>query len=96
MLALYHRVRTEEPLLSGRALYETVLVRRSGLDSAGVARVLRRATESFCTWPSDHDLRFRDLVQYVVTTEYLQSHLNRQGTLTDMTRTIARMIPETL
>jgi hypothetical protein len=96
MLALYHRVRSEEPLLAGRALYERILVRRSGLDATAVARVLRRATESLCDWPSGRDLRFRDLVQYVVTTEYLHAHVTRLGTQTDMGKTIARVIPDTL
>jgi len=96
LLELYNRIRLEEPQLSGRALYERVVIRRSGLDVQAAAGVLRRAEESFCDWPSGSDLKFHDLVQYVVIDEYLRSHVATVGTRTNMVKVVARIIPHDL
>ncbi len=96
LLDLYNRVRREEPQLTGRALYARVVIRRSGLDVQAAAGVLRRAEESFCDWPSGSDLKFHDLVQYVVIDEYLRSHVGTVGTRTNMVKVVARIIPHDL
>jgi hypothetical protein len=48
LLHLYERVRRDEPQLTGRALYEQIVIRRSDIDGTVAARVLRRAEKSFC------------------------------------------------
>ena len=96
LLDLYTRAKLEEPQLSGRALYERVVIRRSGLDARGAAGVLLRAEESFCDWPSGRDLKFHDVVQYVVIDEYLRSHVGHVGTRTNMVNVVARVIPQDL
>jgi hypothetical protein len=93
---LYERVREDEPELARMALYERVVSRWSGLDRRGAAGVLRGAEQSLCDWPSGRDLRFRELVQYIVIHEYLRSHAAALGTRTNMLRAVARVIPETL
>ena len=47
MLGWYKRVRGEEPHLTGRPLYQQVIVRRSGLGDEAARRLVRRAYQSF-------------------------------------------------
>jgi hypothetical protein len=96
LLDLYKRIQIEEPQLTGRKLYERVVIRRSGLDAQAAVDVLRRAEESFCDWPSGRDLKFHDVVQYVVIDEYLRSHVASVGTRTNMVKVAARAIPHDL
>jgi len=96
LLDLRESIQRDEPQLSGRSLYERVVIRRSGLDIRAAAGVLRRAEQSFCEWPSGRDLRFRDLAQYVVIDEYLRSHAATVGTHTNMAKIVARVVPEHL
>jgi len=67
-----------------------------GFTLAGAAAILDGAENSYCLWPLKRELRFRDVVSYVVVQEY--SHLNsfRRGTQTDMRRIVARVIPAEL
>lgn len=96
MLRWYKRVRRQEPQLTGRPLYQQVIVRRSGLDDEAARRVLRLAYRRFCEWPCERKLRFRDVVQYVASDEYLRSRLADIGTHTDMGRVVAQLIPPDL
>jgi hypothetical protein len=93
LLEWYRRVHGEEPQLAGTALYQRVIVRRSGFDVKAAAGIVRRAEQSFCAWPSDRDLRFRDVVLYVVIDEYLRSHSTHLGTQTNMGEVVVRLIP---
>jgi hypothetical protein len=93
MLRWYQRVSGEEPQLTGRPLYEEVIVRRSGLDVEVARGMLQRARQRFCEWPGPRKLRFRDVVHYVVIDEYMRSHLTDLGTYTDMKRVVASIIP---
>jgi hypothetical protein len=96
MLGWYQRVRGEQPQLTGRPLYQQVIVRRSGLDEEAARGVLRRAYQRFCEWPVERRLRFRDVVHCVVIDEYLRSHLTNLGTHRDMGTIVARLIPHNL
>jgi hypothetical protein len=88
-------MRREEPQLIGKALYQRIVIQRSGLDIHAAAGVLRRAEQSFCEWPSDRDLKFRDVVRYIVIEEYLRSHATI-GTHTNLGKVVARVIPDDL
>lgn len=96
MLEWYRRVRSEEPGLTGRTLYAQVIMRRSGLDIRAASDILRQAEESFCSWPAGHDLRYRDVVRYVVVSEFLRSHEASMGTQTRMVTIVTHVIPEDL
>jgi hypothetical protein len=93
MLGWYQRVRAEQPQLTGRPLYQQVIVSRSGLDDEAARGVLRRAHQRFCEWPFERQLRFRDVVHYVVIDEYLRAHLSNLGTHADIGKVVARLIP---
>lgn len=95
MLKLYQQVRSECDL-TGKSLYEQVIMRWSRADSRSTAAILRHAEESFCTWPASHDLRFRNVVHYVVVCEYLQARKGNLGTQTRMGTTVARVVPNDL
>lgn len=95
MLKLYQQVRSECGL-TGISLYEQVIMRWSRVDTRATAAILRHAEESFCIWPASHDLRFRNVVHYVVVREYLQARKGNVGTQTRMGTTVARVVPNDL
>jgi hypothetical protein len=96
MLNQYQRMRREDSTVTGRLLYQRILSQHSGFTAEGAATVLTGAGESYCSWPVHRELRFRDVVSYVVAQEYLCSHNFLRGTQTDIRRVVARIIPEEL
>ncbi len=95
-LSLYHRLRAKEPALAGTALYEAVVRMRNGIAASDARAVLRRARESFAAWPVDRDLIFRDVVQYLVISEYLKAKAKRASTTINMAYVVAQIIPKEL
>jgi hypothetical protein len=95
-LVRYQRLRTERPELTGQALLEAFVCERNALEASAARGILQRAAASFATWPSEHDLNFLNVVQYLVISEYLASHPKRRGTTINMARTIAQVIPRRL
>ena len=96
LLELFHRVRSELPELSGRALYQAVIARRLGANEKRAGEILRRAEESFTDWPSEKALQFRHVVHYQVFDEFTHSGPGRENTRSNMGRVVARIIPEQL
>ncbi|MGH8133915.1 MAG: hypothetical protein ACRETP_11915 [Steroidobacteraceae bacterium] len=96
LLRWYRQVRGEQPQLAGKALYQQVIMRRSKLELSAAIRIVWTAEQSFSVWPTDHDLRFRDVVMYVAIDEYLRSHEGYPGTQTTMAKVVARVIPDDL
>lgn len=47
------------------------------------------ADDRFTAWPNERDLIFRDIVQYLVITEYLLSNSKRIGTASNIARIFA-------
>ena len=94
LLTLYQRLRQEKPELSLRALYEGVVAQRLGPQSERAAELVKRAEESFTTWPVERELRFRDVVHYLIFDEYTRLGSTREGTKTNMGGVVARIIPE--
>lgn len=95
LLDLFRQAQREHPDLKGRALYEAVVARRIGGNppiSAG--EIVTRAEESFADWPAQREVRFRDVVHYLIFDEYMRAGKARQGTRTNMGGVIARIIPE--
>jgi hypothetical protein len=94
--ALYQKLRKERPELTGRALYLAFVCERNSVGASAAQVVLQRAEASFAAWPADRDLIFRDVVQYLVISEYLKSNPKRGGTTINMARTIEELIPAQL
>jgi hypothetical protein len=95
LLDLVRREQREHPELKGRALYEAVTARRLGLNPpVSATEIVRRAEESFADWPVERELRFRDVVHYLIFDEYMHAGKARAGTKTNMGAVVARIIPE--
>ena len=95
LLDLLRREQREHPELKGRALYEAVTARRIGLNPPiSATEIVRRAEESFADWPVERELRFRDVVHYLIFDEYMHAGKARAGTKTNMGAVVARIIPE--
>ena len=92
LLAIYRRVRKEQPQLHRKALYERILSEWI-LEPGVAAFTVTRAHRSFCEWPVERELRFRDVVLYALVDEYLRSHPTHVGTRTNMSRIVARVVP---
>lgn len=95
-LQLYREIEALRPELPAIARYEQVVARHTGLDGEGVRRVLRRAEDSFASWPIERPLKFRDVVQYLVVHECLSADPSIVGTRTRLTTIIAEVIPKDL
>jgi hypothetical protein len=95
-LQWYQRVGGANPQLTGTQLYQEIIVRRFGLDLEVARCVLQRVRQSFCEWPRRRELRFRDVVNYLVMDEYMHAHSTEVGTYTDMRRMVSSIIPSDL
>ena len=95
-LACFQRLRSDQPALTGRPLYEAFVCEFAKADSAAARTILHRAEASFAAWPNERDLIFRDVVQYVVILQYLATHPKRSGTTANMTGVLSKMIPAKL
>jgi hypothetical protein len=94
LLELYWQQRREQPDLARRALYESVVARRLGIDARRAPAIVRSAEESFTDWPVERELRFRHVVHYLIFDEYMRTGRHREGTKTNMGGVVARVIPE--
>ena len=96
LLELFRRQQREHPELKGRALYEAVIARRLGSSpTLSAVEIVRRAEESFAAWPTDRELKFRDVVHYQIFDEYMrQSQV--VGTRTNFGVAVAEIIPAEL
>jgi hypothetical protein len=97
LLELFRREQREHPELKARTLYEAVAARRLGTNpSISAVEIVRRAEESFADWPVERELRFRDVVHYLIFDEYMRAGKARDGTKTNMGVVVARIIPDDL
>lgn len=96
LLELFRHEQRERPELKGRTLYEAVIARRLGSNpTLSAAEIVRRAEESFADWPTDRELKFRDVVHYQIFDEYMrQSQV--VGTRTNFGVAVAQIIPAEL
>ena len=78
-LEIYRRVEREMPGASNLERYARVIGEQSGADPKAVQAVIRRAEESFATWPVERPLNFRDVVQYMAVTGGLKADIAVTG-----------------
>jgi hypothetical protein len=93
-LELYKQQHREHPEMSGRALYQEIVAQRLSPQAVSANELVRRAEESFTDWPRDRELRFRDVVHYLVFYEYTLLDTARRGTMTNMGGVVAKVIPD--
>jgi len=100
-LKLYRQIEAEMPQASNWDRYARVIEKRSGgADPRAVLKIMRRAEESFATWPVERPLTLRDIVQYIAVTDCLRNDLAVTGVRSravDLALAIAAdVIPESL
>lgn len=95
-LLCYRQLRSEHPELADEGLYEGFVAERNAVDVSDARAILQRAAASFASWPAAHDLKFVNVVQYLVISEYLVAYPKRNGTTSNMARVIAQVIPREL
>jgi len=91
-LAAYHAIRRQNPALSGDDLYEAVIARRINLDSAGARAIVWRTHASLEDWMSDRGPTFRDIVKYMIVSEYLGQEASERGMNLDLGPYLAKRI----
>src|SRR5215467_622394 len=94
LLELYKQLRREHPELSGRALYQAIVAQRLAPQVVSASELVRRAEESFTDWPQDRELKFRDVVHYLVFYECTLLDPARPGTMTNMGVVVTQIIPD--
>ena len=96
LMKLHRSVAATHPQLSGPGLYRKVLAARGGSDPAAVDEVLRNAEQSFAIWPVTRALTFRDVVHYLVVSEFVSSHDGTPWVHVNMKRVVESMVPDRL
>jgi hypothetical protein len=93
-LAAYDTVRRRNPALAGDALYEAVIAQRTKLDPEGARRLLARAHASRLDWDNERPATFRDVVMFMIVTEYLARSRGVQGMTMDLVGYLERRMPQ--
>jgi transposase-like protein len=88
LLRLHWVVTACHPGLLRREIYRKIVMAHTG-------SLLRRAEQSFATWPTERELTFADVVHYLAVSEYLTDD-DRIATRINMGRLIAGRIPADL
>ena len=95
LLKLHWVVNACHPGLSRREIYRKIVMAHTGCDDQEAGALLRRAEQSFATWPTERELTFADVVHYLAVSAYLTDD-DRMATRIDMGRLIAGRIPADL
>ena len=95
-LKVYRRVEAADPGSSNITRYERVAAALTGADPNGVRTILRRAEQSFASWPVDRDLVFRDVVAYLAITDCLKADIAHAGVRARVMDVVANSIPKNL
>jgi hypothetical protein len=93
-LTLYRQIEIEMPQAANRDRYARLIERRSGADADAVLRFLRRAEESFATWPIERPLSLRDIVQYMVVTDEFKTDTAVDGVRSRAVDLAVDIVPE--
>lgn len=95
-LAAYHAVRRTEPKLHGDALYAAVIAQRTRLDGNAARHLLELAHASREDWGNERPASFRDIVMYMIVTEYLGRRQGVRGMSIDLAALLDRRLPPAL
>jgi transposase-like protein len=95
LLKLHWVVSACHPGLPRRNIYRKIVMAHTGCDDYEADLLLRRAEQSFATWPTERELTFADVVHYLAVSEYLTDD-DKIATRINMGRLIAGRIPADL
>lgn len=96
MLDILKSIKTSEPGLHSEALYARAVSQRLACDLARAREVVRMADQSFAQWPEERDVRFRDVVNYLIVHEIMGKDPKTMGAQSDIDRIIRDTIPKEL
>jgi YHS domain-containing protein len=96
LLRTYRRIATRNPQLARSDLYREVVRSRTGADAAFVDSVLDFAEQSFAQWPVSRALSLRDIVHYLVVSEFVATHREIRWITADLKRVVRATIPSGL
>ncbi|MBS0394748.1 MAG: hypothetical protein JSR54_08985 [Proteobacteria bacterium] len=91
-LQIYGTVVDECPYMRGRMLYHEIIRRCVGEDLDRAVEIVRRAEDSFAAWPAAREVRFRDVVSYVIVDELMQ-RADSGSIRADVERIVSKVIP---
>jgi hypothetical protein len=74
VLKLYVLERSANPKLNRRNLYIRVAARYLDVNNEAAEKVVRRAEESYASWPCERDLKLIDLAHYMIVNEYIDNN----------------------
>ncbi len=95
-LDLYHQVERDHPTDAALTRYSTVIAKHTGGDAAAVDTIMQRVEESFAAWPVERPVNFRDVVQYLAITDYMNENPAETGVRARVSEVVEAMIPETM
>lgn len=96
LLALHRATATRHADAKGLALYRLVVAAHVDADAATADTLLRRAQESYATWPVQRALNFRDVAHYLSVSGYWAAHRGRRWVCSDIRRVVDAVIPHQL
>jgi hypothetical protein len=74
ILGLYVSQRIANPDLHGRPLYEKITSKYLNVTDAEARDVVQRAEQSFAIWPTEREVRLKDVAHYIVVNEYIETN----------------------
>jgi hypothetical protein len=95
LMRLHWIVTATHPGLPRRVIYRKVVMARTGADEYDADMIVRRAEQSFASWPKARELTFADVVHYLAVSEYLTTD-EHIGTRINMGRLVAGRVPPDL
>jgi len=95
-LDLYHQVKIDHPTEAALTRYSMVIAKHTGGDAAAVDTIMQRVEESFATWPIERPVTFRDVVQYLAITDYMNENPEESGVRARVAEVVEALIPANL
>lgn len=96
ILKLFANERAANPNLNSREIYVRVAAQRMQASADVARRAVRSAEDSFASWPYDRDLRFNDVVHYLVINEFMEINNVADGVGPHIKEIVEEVIPYNL
>ena len=96
LLDAYSAVKSQQPDLTGVALYKEVLLNTQDVNPARVDQILSQAEDSVDEWtsPGRTGMGFREVAHFFITAQYIDS--GRTGTVVSFREIVNALIPAEL
>ncbi len=92
-LRAYDHVRERSPSLAGAPLYEAVVAQRLKLDAQQAGRLVRDAHASREDWEHERPVCLRDVVLFMIVSEYLREGKGHRGMSLDLGNFLDQRVP---